>query len=132
VKNKSLLVGAFSDADWTRCLDDRRSTGGYVVFLGTNLVFWSARKQPTVFRSSTEVEYKAAANASAEVMWIQILLKEIRISCPKQTRLWCYNLGAKYLASNPVFHRRVKHIKIDLCAVRRSSCQWIYQGVTNT
>jgi hypothetical protein len=46
-------------------------------------------------------------------MWIQILLKEIGIPCPSQARLWCDNLGAKYLASNPVFYGRVKHIKID-------------------
>jgi putative methionine-R-sulfoxide reductase with GAF domain len=26
-KNSSLLVSALSDADWTGCLDDRRSTG---------------------------------------------------------------------------------------------------------
>jgi hypothetical protein len=37
-KNSSLLVSAFSDADWAGCLDGRRSTGGYVVFLGANLV----------------------------------------------------------------------------------------------
>jgi hypothetical protein len=38
VKSSSLLVSAFADADWTGCLDDRRSMGGYVMFLGTNLV----------------------------------------------------------------------------------------------
>jgi hypothetical protein len=41
--SKSMLVSAFSDADWAGDIDDRRSTGGFAVFLGNNLVSWSAR-----------------------------------------------------------------------------------------
>ena len=41
-----------------------------MVFLGSNLISWSARKQPTVSRSSTEAEYKALANGAAEVAWV--------------------------------------------------------------
>ena len=74
------MLFAFSDADWAGSSDDRRSTRGYAVFFGPNLITWSARKQPTVSRSSTEAEYKAVANATAELIWVQSLLRELGVS----------------------------------------------------
>jgi hypothetical protein len=61
--------------------------------MGSNLISWNARKQDTVSRSSTEAEYKAIADATAEIMWVQTLLKELNISSPRAARLWCDNIG---------------------------------------
>jgi len=45
-------------------------------------------------------------------------LYEIGVKTPRATKLWCDNLGATYLSSNPVFHARTKHIEVDYHFVR--------------
>jgi histone deacetylase 1/2 len=51
-------------------------------------------------------------------MWIQTLLRELGIDSPRAAKLWCDNIGAKYLSANPVFHARTKHIEVDYHFVR--------------
>jgi len=58
------------------------------------VISWSARKQATVSRSSTKAEYKAIANATTEIMWVQTLLRELGVVNPPTSKLWCENLGA--------------------------------------
>jgi hypothetical protein len=75
IKLTSTILSAFPDVNWVGCSDERKSTEGFAVFLGPNLVSWCAKKQPTVSRSSMEAEYKSMANATAEIMWVQALLR---------------------------------------------------------
>lgn len=69
-------------------------------------------------RSSTESEYRALADIAAEVAWIRSLLGELKLPMIRKPILWCDNLSAKALASNPVMHARSKHIEIDVHYIR--------------
>ncbi|XP_022030763.1 uncharacterized mitochondrial protein AtMg00810-like [Helianthus annuus] len=68
--SRSSSLTAYSDADWGGCQDSRRSTSGYCIYLGDNLISWSSKRQPTISRSSAEAEYHGVANAVAEASWI--------------------------------------------------------------
>jgi histone deacetylase 1/2 len=109
---------AFSDADWAGNKDDYSSTSAYLVYLGSNLISWSSKKQKTIARSSTEAEYRSVAATAAELCWVQSLLHELGVALSSSPVIYCDNIGATQLSSNPIFHSRMKHVAVDYHFIR--------------
>jgi hypothetical protein len=105
------LVG-YTDSDYARDSDDRKSTSGYVFLLNGSAVCWSSRKQSIVALSSTEAEYVAATSSACHCVWLKGMLEELSLLKGTCVDILCDNSSAIKLSRNPVMHRRTKHIDV--------------------
>ena len=105
---------SYTNADWGGCPDTYHSTSGYCVFLGDNLIFWFAKRQPTVSMSSAKAEYRGVANVVSETCWLRNLLLELHCPIRTTTLVYCDNVSTIYLLDNPAHYQRTKHIKMDI------------------
>lgn len=109
----------------------RRSLTAYVAMIGGSPVSWKTKRQSVVSHSSAEAEYRAMSIATREVKWLHQLLTDLGFRPRTPSRLFCDRKSALYIASNPVFHERTKHVEIDCHRVRdalksgRITCSYI-------
>jgi hypothetical protein len=75
----------YIDADWTGCPDTHQSTSCYAVFLSTNIVFWSSKRQNVVSRSTAEAEYRTMTNGVVKACWLRQLLQELHTLLTKRS-----------------------------------------------
>jgi hypothetical protein len=118
--DNSLQLTGYSDADWARCMDTRRSVTGWCMFLGNAFISWKSKKQDQISKSSTKSEYRAISSACSEIVWFQGLLRELGFPQHTPTPLHADNTSAIQIATNPVFHERIKHIEADCYYIREA------------
>jgi hypothetical protein len=114
---RMLDIHGFVDADWAGDLDQRRSTSGYVFSLFGGAVSWMSKRQSVVALSTTEAEYIAATHASKEAVWLQRLCSSMGL-VQQAIRIDCDSQSAIFLAKNPAYHSKTKHIDVQYHFVR--------------
>nr|GEU39688.1 retrovirus-related Pol polyprotein from transposon TNT 1-94 [Tanacetum cinerariifolium] len=112
-----LIVTRYVNYDYAGDLDGSKSTTGYVFTLSGGTVSWVSKLQSVVTMSTTEAEYVTTAQANKEAVWLKMLLEELEYKQEKIT-LFCDNQSALYLARNPTFHKKTKHIRVQYHFVR--------------
>nr|GEV00786.1 Gag-Pol polyprotein [Tanacetum cinerariifolium] len=111
LKDSSIALIAFADADHAGCQDTHRSTSGSVQFLRERLISWSSKRKKSAVISSMEAEYIALSRCCAQILWMRSQLSDYGLGFNK-IPMYCDNKSAIALCSNNVQHSRSKHIDI--------------------
>ncbi|KAJ9552678.1 hypothetical protein OSB04_016723 [Centaurea solstitialis] len=110
-KGLGFELQAYTDADYGGCNMDRKSTSGYLQFLGNKLVSWASKKQQGISTSTAESEYVAAASCCSQVLWMQSQLRDYGLEY-KKIPIYCDSKSAIAISANPVQQSKTKHIDI--------------------
>jgi hypothetical protein len=112
-----MKLTGYVDSDLAGDVDTRKSTTGYVYTLGGTAVSWVSKLQKIVALSTTEAEYVAVTEAGKEMVWLQGFLEELG-QRQKKGILHSDSQSAIFLAKNPAFHSRTKHIQLRYHFIR--------------
>ena len=111
-RKRAPVLEAWSDADHTGDLSDRKSTSGFIVKFRGSTVSWATQKQKSRALSTAEAEYYALTETWKDVEWVKKALMEYGVESTERVMIWCDNQSAIALVENPAHHHSTKHIDI--------------------
>lgn len=104
---------AVADSDFASRVDNSRSTSGYYIQFGTTgMIFAVSQMQKVVSISTTHSELICACECAKTVEWIRGFFKETQLTPSKPTTIKQDNQPAIELSHNAVYHFRTRHFRI--------------------
>jgi hypothetical protein len=116
--SSDIQLHGFTDLDWVGRAEDRKTTSGMCLSLGSAMISWGSRKHKSVALSTSEAEYIATCEACTEAIWLRKLISDLFDQIPESTIIHCDNQSCIRLLEHPVFHERLKHIEIKYYFIR--------------
>jgi hypothetical protein len=123
-RKMNFQLSVYSDADWAKCVDEKKSTSGGAFFLGDFLISWLSKNQGSISLSTTKDEYIVATTCYTHVLWMIQTLAYLEVKYTAPIPIHCDNTSAISVSKNPIFHSKTKHIPIKYHFLR--------EHVTNT
>lgn len=124
--DQNLQLTIYCDSDWGADRDTRKSTSGYILYLGSCPISWRSLKQKSVSLSTMEAEYVAISEAVKELLWILPIIKELKVINLTTPVILCDNQSAIFYSHNSVENQRSKHIDIKFHFVREKLSEGMF------
>ncbi|KAJ4710707.1 Retrovirus-related Pol polyprotein from transposon TNT 1-94 [Melia azedarach] len=109
---KELNLFGYVDSDWAGCVDDGKSTSGYVFSIGSGMFSWCSKKQDIVAQSTAEAEFIAVAAGANQCIWLRKMLTDLGFEQVNASPIFCDSKLTIAIAKNPVQHGKTKHMKV--------------------
>jgi hypothetical protein len=106
------VIGGYSDSDYAKDGESRRSVTGYCVFLNEAPVAMKSRMQDAVTLSVTEAELVAATQCIQEMMYVKKLIESVGLKVQLPMVLYVDNKGVKDLINGWSVGGRTRHIDV--------------------
>jgi len=111
-RDTNLTLHSYIDAYWAGSVDDRKSSSGGALFMGSRLVSWFSKKQSSIALSTAEAEYVVVASCCTQLLWMMQTLQDLQITCTPPISIFCDHTSAISISKNLVMHSKTRHILI--------------------
>ena len=113
-----LVIQGFSDSNFTTPDSNGKSVSGYVFTMGSGAISYRSRLQSTVAKSTAEAEYVALGLATAEAIYLRMLLAELGHPANGPTIIGEDNEACMTIATTTQTSFRTRHIRIEFHFIR--------------
>ena len=116
-----LDVVRFCDADFVGCIDDKKSTAGYIFMMAGGVISWKSVKQTLTASSTMKAEYVACYEACCHAIWMRNFVSTLGVVDPisRRLKLFCDNSAAIAFSKNTKSISRSKHIDVNSILLKR-------------
>jgi hypothetical protein len=123
----SFHIRAMSDSDYAGHAEDRKSTTGYIIWIGESIIMWKTRRQASVAHSSTESEYEAATDTAKEIVYLRHLISELLPRASLSPSVLNVDNTAVIHLTKGARNKRTKHVAVRMFAL----AEWVKLGLIN-